>query len=132
MKIITLKQPWATIIAEGLKYYEFRSWKTSYRGELLIHAGGGVDTEAMKRFSSLNLKYPKYRVVAKVNLVDCIKLNEEISKSISKENEYIYGTNNKDGYAWKIDNIKKINSEEEIKGKLSIWEIDEKKAVNWR
>jgi hypothetical protein len=39
MKVLTLKQPWATLVANGLKEYEFRSWKTNYRGKLLIHAG---------------------------------------------------------------------------------------------
>ena len=45
MKVITLKQPWATLVAEGIKEYEFRSWKYNYRGEILIHAGAGVDKE---------------------------------------------------------------------------------------
>ena len=43
MKVITLKQPWATLVAEGIKKYEFRSWRTKYRGKILIHAGVGVD-----------------------------------------------------------------------------------------
>ena len=34
MKVITLKQPWATLVAEGLKKYEFRSWKFHYRDQL--------------------------------------------------------------------------------------------------
>ena len=42
MKVITIKQPWATLIAEGYKEYEFRTWNTKYRGELLIHAGKGI------------------------------------------------------------------------------------------
>ena len=58
MKAITIKQPYATLIAEGLKEYEFRTWKTKYRGDILIHAGKGVDKEAMKRFAHLNLDYP--------------------------------------------------------------------------
>lgn len=58
MKVITLKQPWATLVAEGIKKYEFRSWKINYRGELLIHAGLGIDKEAMNRFKDLNLQYP--------------------------------------------------------------------------
>lgn len=29
MKVITLKQPWATLIIAGYKKYEFRSWKTN-------------------------------------------------------------------------------------------------------
>ena len=45
MKVITVKQPYASLIAEGYKEYEFRTWKSSYRGELYIHAGLGVDKE---------------------------------------------------------------------------------------
>ena len=48
MKVITIKQPWATLIAKGHKEYEFRTWKTKYRGEILLHAGKGIDKEAMK------------------------------------------------------------------------------------
>ena len=49
MKVLTIKQPWATLIMQGDKRFEFRSWKTTYRGDLLIHAGKGIDKEAMKR-----------------------------------------------------------------------------------
>jgi len=35
---ITLHEPWATLVAIGLKKFETRSWATSYRGKLLIHA----------------------------------------------------------------------------------------------
>lgn len=55
MKAITIKQPFASLIAAGLKEYEFRTWKTKYRGEILIHAGKGVDKKAMKKFEHLNL-----------------------------------------------------------------------------
>jgi hypothetical protein len=39
MKAITIHQPWAWLIAEGVKPYENRSWKTAYRGPLAIHVG---------------------------------------------------------------------------------------------
>jgi len=38
MKAISIQQPWATLIAYGEKRIEWRSWSTSYRGELLICA----------------------------------------------------------------------------------------------
>lgn len=41
MKAITLHQPWASLIAYGLKEFETRSWTTPYRGPLAIHAGSG-------------------------------------------------------------------------------------------
>lgn len=39
MKAITLWQPWASLLAYGVKKYETRSWPTKYRGPIAIHAG---------------------------------------------------------------------------------------------
>jgi len=41
MKAISLLQPWAILVAVGAKCIETRSWKTSYRGPLAIHASAG-------------------------------------------------------------------------------------------
>ena len=41
MKALTLTQPWATLVAIGAKRIETRSWRTSYRGPLAIHAAKG-------------------------------------------------------------------------------------------
>lgn len=38
MKALTLWQPWASLVALGVKTIETRSWSTSYRGPLAIHA----------------------------------------------------------------------------------------------
>lgn len=133
MRVITLKQPWATLVAEGLKKYEFRSWKLNYRGEILIHAGKGVDEDAMKKFEHLNLKYPQSKIVAKVKILDCIELNDKINKQIIEENELVYGHKyNRTGYAWKLELIEKINNSKKLSGKQGIWNIDlnEKKIIN--
>ncbi len=42
MKALTLTQPWATLVALGAKTIETRSWSTTYRGPLAIHAGAGL------------------------------------------------------------------------------------------
>lgn len=42
MKAITLTQPWATLVAIGAKRIETRSWSTSYRGPIAIHAAAGL------------------------------------------------------------------------------------------
>lgn len=39
LRCITLHQPYASLVARRLKRFETRSWKTSYRGPLAIHAG---------------------------------------------------------------------------------------------
>lgn len=38
MKALTVKQPWAGLIIAGGKDIENRTWRTSYRGRVLIHA----------------------------------------------------------------------------------------------
>jgi activating signal cointegrator 1 len=38
MKALTLWQPWASLVAFGVKTIETRSWSTKYRGPLAIHA----------------------------------------------------------------------------------------------
>lgn len=45
MKAITIWQPYATLIMLGLKQYETRSWGTSYRGPLIIHAAKKWDED---------------------------------------------------------------------------------------
>ena len=124
MKVITLKQPWATLVAEGIKRYEFRSWKTNYRGKVLIHAGAGVDKKDMERFSHLNLKYPSKRIIAEVEIEDCLELTDKLNQEIIDENNIAYGSKVRTGYAWKLKNVKKIDLDRELNGKLGFWNYD--------
>lgn len=124
MKVITLKQPWATLVAEGLKQYEFRSWKYNYRGEILIHAGAGIDREAIKRYEHLNFEFPAKRIIAKVVIEDCIKLTPKISKEINMTNPLVYGEKIRDGYAWKLANVEKIYLDKIVPGKQGIWNYE--------
>lgn len=129
MKVLTIKQPFASLIAEGYKEYEFRTWKTKYRGPLLIHAGLGVDKEAMKRYDKLNLNYPKGKIIAKVNLTDCIEVDNNLKSKLKEKNYLVYQgaiNSNKKEYAFKLENVEKIE-EISIKGKLSFWDYDYKK-----
>ncbi len=131
MKVITIKQPWATLIAEGYKEYEFRTWNTKYRGEILIHAGKGIDKEAMERFKHLNLNYESGKIIAKVMLTDSIKVDDELRKILAKKDPLVYrGVINKtsndwDGYGFKLENVQKIKPIS-INGKLSLWDYDGK------
>ena len=124
MKVLTLKQPWATLVAEGIKKYEFRSWKTNYRGKILIHAGTGIDKKELEKYKDLNLEFPSKRILAEVEIEDCLELNDELNKNIIAEKNIAYGSKYRTGYAWKLTNYKKINYDKEVKGQLGLWNID--------
>ena len=129
MKVLTIKQPYASLIAEGIKRYEFRTWKTNYRGDFLIHAGKGVDKEAMKRLAFLNLDYPQGCILAKVTLSDCVQVDEDFRDKLQQENSAVYAGVIEDktwqGYGFQLNDIQKIEPVF-INGKLGFWEYNEK------
>ena len=51
MKAITVRQPWAHAIVHLGKTVENRTWKSSYRGPLLIHAASTMTREEYRRFA---------------------------------------------------------------------------------
>lgn len=133
MKAITIKQPFATLIAEGLKEYEFRTWRTKYRGEILIHAGKGIDKKAMERFSYLNLEYPTGCLIAKAIITDCVYVDDELKKELEKKDSQIYhGVIKKDsdwdGFGFKLEQIEKIVPIQ-VNGKLSLWDYMEEDKI---
>ncbi len=128
MKVLTIKQPWATLILQQDKRFEFRTWKTKYRGELLIHAGKSVEKETVKRLAKyLPKELPVGKIIGKVNIVDCIQVDEEFNKALKEENKDIYFSNSYvSNYAWKIEDVEVFDEENHISvnGKLSLWEYD--------
>ena len=124
IRVITLKQPWASLVANGLKIYEFRNMNYSYRGKILIHAGKGFDKDASEKLKDYNLDYPTAKILAEVEIVDCIKIDNNFNEMINKLNSPVYGNKKRTGYAWKLENINKINIDKTINGKQGIWYID--------
>lgn len=58
MKALSIRQPWAWLIAEGIKDVENRTWRTPYHGPLLIHAAKGcsrAEYEAARMWVYLHL-----------------------------------------------------------------------------
>ena len=127
MKAITIKQPFASLIAAGIKEYEFRTWKTNYRGEILIHAGLGVDKKALNKFAEYKVDCPAGCIVAKAVLTDCIKVDDAFREVLKKKNPLIYHSIIKhtewEGYAFKLEQIEAVEPIP-AKGKLSIWECE--------
>lgn len=125
MKVITIKQPFASLIAGGLKRYEFRTWKTKYRGDILIHAGKSVDKKAMDKFKHLGLDYPTGCIIAKAAISDCIYIDDVMKRKLNEENYLVYSGVVKDsnwiGYGFFLENVEKIKPIY-VNGKLSLWD----------
>ena len=122
MKVLTIKEPWATLIIEGYKKYEFRSWKTKYRGKILIHAGMSIEKDMLERFKEYNLSYSKGAIIGEAEIVDCILVDDEFNEELKKINKTVYGkSNHVETYAWKLENVIKYDEPIYIKGQLGLW-----------
>lgn len=125
MKALTIKQPWASLIINGLKKYEFRSWKTKYRGPLLIHAGKGIDNISIARLKNyIPEKLPAGKIIGQAKVVDCIEVTKEFKEKLLLEDKHIYKGSEIGSYAWKLDNVVMFDKQIEINGKLSLWEYE--------
>lgn len=142
MKAITIKQPWATLIALGLKQFETRSWATKHRGPLAIHAGKNLDFLAYCEFSKVlelhgykSMKdLPTGAVIATANLIECHKVikqdrceEAETDKgAIITGKEFLYGFYEEGRCAWELTNVQVLPKPVPAKGQLSLWNWDEK------
>lgn len=125
MKVLTIKEPWASLIINRYKEYEFRSWKTKYRGKILIHAGMSLEKDARERFKEYNLEYHKGAIIGEATITDCILVDTKLNEELRKINPLVYArSNHVETYAWKLENIKKYDKPIYIKGKLGLWNYE--------
>lgn len=132
IRILSLWQPWASLIAVGLKRYETRHWETSYRGKVAIHAAKRIGWREELAVIRLNVRgvvcrehieqinrlfdndLPLGAIVAVVDLSDCLKMRlpgnytqgcGEICVPYQTVLERTVGNWSPGRYAWKMDNV---------------------------
>jgi len=131
MKALTVKQPWAYLICYGIKDVENRSWKTNYRGRVLIHTSAKsnnyplnmIFTQAqlnkMLEYNTENYwcghkefgaKYHDSAIIGSVEIVDCVQ---------NHQSEWA----EKGLWHWVLKNpILFKKPIKNVKGRLSFWE----------
>lgn len=150
MKAITIRQPWASLIAFGDKIYETRSWSTKYRGPVAIHAGKNLDKDAfrylitplatMEQLQKCGITpytvddLPYGAVIAMADLVEVWQIlhraGDIIAVSTSggdslfmpTEKEKAFGHWGNGSYAWELRNVRVLSKPIPAKGKQSLWE----------
>ena len=102
MKALSVKQPWANRIATGGKTIELRTWRTGYRGRLLICSSKRPVIE------------PAGCAVAVVDLVRCRIMRPEDEEA--SQSDYHPGA-----WCWVLDNVRPIKPIP-VKGALGIFD----------
>lgn len=81
MKALSVKQPWAWLIANGHKDIENRTWNTHFRGKFLVHASKGLDKKALDKYLHL---IPSGTVLKRGGIVGAVMLDSVVKESTSE------------------------------------------------
>ena len=140
MKALSLLQPWASLVVMGLKTIETRSWNTSYRGELLIHAslgkrGGLIAKEhPFKKYIADFDSLPFGALIGKVVLVDTVPAaslpysDTHINRLTMEEKAF--GDYSGNRRAWIFEDAVSFNKPIPFKGSLGLWEVRDFEKMN--
>lgn len=128
IKVLSLQEPYATLIKEGKKKVETRSWKTNYRGKLYIHASmTPISSQNAKEVTSLvddnSLNYGN--IICSCQLVDCLYMTKEYVENMKQNHyqEYLCGIYEEGRYAYILEEIIPLDSPIKAKGQLNIWQF---------
>jgi hypothetical protein len=134
MHALSVLQPWATLIALGIKRIETRSWHTSYRGRLAIHASAGrppsfFDLCHGEPFRTMLLRSPWTRpprgvILGTALLRDCVRV-EELNLDQLSETERSFGNFAPGRWAWLLADAQPLEQLIPLRGRLGLFEIGE-------
>ena len=132
MRVISLLQPWATLVVVGAKKIETRSWRTKYRGELLIHASLGkagallAQQPPFTKYISSFEDLPFGAIIGKVVLEDVLpveqfNLSDTAINKLTLE-EKAFGDYSHGRYGWILSDAVQFAKPIPFKGALMLWE----------
>lgn len=152
MKILTLTQPWATLVAVGAKTIETRSWQTPYRGPIAIHVAKGLngifpgaderDLDLIchrEPFKSALAEYvvdgyvqtqqlPRGMIVAVADLVDVVSTTAVGSplddRLLENRDELHFGDYSPGRYGWLLDNVWRLPVPMQMRGVRGLVDLD--------
>ena len=105
MKALSIKQPWANLIASGEKTIETRTWATAYRGELALCSS------ASPRIA------PAGCVVAVATLIDC--------RPMTRADEAAAQCQSEPGrWSWVLSAVRVLPRPVPVKGRLGVFSLD--------
>ena len=123
MKALTLWQPYATLIMEGVKWYETRLWRPPRDLYVLaIHAGLRLDADGQQQIAHIadpRRAYPRGVVLGVVHVIHAHHTKDLPAVSAD---ELILGDFSPGRFAWELEVLEVFDEPIPAKGKQGFWE----------
>lgn len=133
MKTLTIWQPWAHLKVVGVKRFETRSWATSYRGPMAIHAAAKPISAIEREVGPELLQWIQRKVlfeqleeltlgavVGMGDLVACHPITEAFVAALDERQRRL-GDFTLGRYAWDFEDMHALDTPVPAKGGQRIW-----------
>jgi hypothetical protein len=119
MKVLSFRPPWAWAILHLGKNIENRTWRTRYRGPILLHAGNAISVDDYENVGRpakrLRVPMPSIKELLRGGIVGEASLVDIVEKHPSR---FFVGS-----FGWVLENAKAVRFRE-AKGKLGLFELN--------
>ena len=126
LQCLSIHQPWAWLVCTGVKPFENRAWKTSFRGTIAIHASASQavlkDTLGEIKSDAFDFKLTDFTFGAVIGLVDIVDI-----QIYGREHEGDFHASGP--YCWRIANPRLLKKPIPIAGKQNLFSLDDAVAA---
>lgn len=136
MRALTVRLPWATLIANEQKTIEVRSWATDYRGDLVICSASGLSPIEARLCAAFGVDASMRGMVQCVaRLADVRRFTRaDVSAAwldhVAEHRPETIDAMVNDHFAWVLTDVRPAKTVEPVKGKLNLWTIDRSIVVD--
>lgn len=121
MKALTIKQPWVHAILREGKDIENRSWQTTFRGWVALHASAQPRRDALLPHG---VRAPVLDALDYSAICGVARVEDIVTKSRSKW--FWHPDDGSTNYGWVLANATALRTPIPCKGALRLWELSPK------
>jgi len=119
LKALSIKQPWAGLIAHGIKTIETRIWTTKYRGDILICASKTKDQTAWDATDAELKQSPAFKTGVAVCVAELYDIQPMTSAHTEKAMCGVYTK----AKSWFLRNVRRIDPVP-VTGKRRLFDVE--------
>ncbi|NIO69360.1 MAG: ASCH domain-containing protein [Anaerolineae bacterium] len=122
MKAISIRQPWAELILQGRRTIEPRTWQTTYRGRIAIHASQTVEEEACVAYGLDPARVARGALVGTVELVGILPLDERGWEALRDQHLSLRDFPGP-MFGWRLEDPQRLPQPIPMRGRMSLFNV---------
>jgi activating signal cointegrator 1 len=123
VRALSVRQPWAELIMSGQKRYELRTWRTSVRGRIWIHAARTVEWPYVHMAGLSRASFTTGAFIGSVEIVDCVPFTTPIAEGLRRDGTFFGDPRDVAGFAWMLAAPERLTRPIPYRGSLGIFRV---------